>query len=79
MASYASAKNCKILDCQWFITTTFHDHHHKYFTANFGGYTTVWDRICGTVHKKFEDDFVKIKERPIVRPGRAGAEEAPAG
>ncbi len=53
---------------KWFITATFHDHHHKYFTANFGGYTTIWDRICGTVHKNFERDFVRIKERPIRAP-----------
>lgn len=63
---------------KWFITATFHDHHHKYFTANFGGYTTIWDRLCGTVHKRFESDFVKVKERPIVRPGKAGAAEAEA-
>ena len=50
---------------KWFITATFHDHHHRYFTANFGGYTTIWDRLCGTVHKNFERDFVRIKERPI--------------
>jgi Delta7-sterol 5-desaturase len=53
---------------KWFISATFHDHHHKYFTANFGGYTTVWDRLCGTVHKNFERDFVRIKERPIRVP-----------
>jgi sterol desaturase/sphingolipid hydroxylase (fatty acid hydroxylase superfamily) len=53
---------------KWFISATFHDHHHKYFTANFGGYTTVWDRLCGTVHKRFESDFVKIKERPLREP-----------
>ncbi len=48
---------------KWFITATFHDQHHKYFTANFGGYTTIWDRICGTMRPKFESDFVKIKDR----------------
>lgn len=42
---------------KWFITATFHDQHHKYFTANFGGYTTIWDRICGTMRPKFESDF----------------------
>ena len=52
---------------KWFITATFHDHHHRYFNYNFGGYTTVWDRICGTVRKNFDADFVKIKERPIGR------------
>lgn len=25
---------------KWFISTTFHDQHHRYFTGNFGGYTT---------------------------------------
>ncbi|MGE3691707.1 MAG: sterol desaturase family protein [Novosphingobium sp.] len=48
---------------KWFITATFHDQHHKYFTANFGGYTTVWDRICGTVRPKFEADYLKLKDR----------------
>jgi sterol desaturase/sphingolipid hydroxylase (fatty acid hydroxylase superfamily) len=42
---------------KWFITATFHDQHHKYFNYNFGGYTTVWDRICGTMRKKYEADF----------------------
>ncbi len=48
---------------KWFITATFHDHHHRYFNYNFGGYTTVWDRICGTVRPKFEEDFIRIKDR----------------
>lgn len=48
---------------KWFITTTFHDQHHKYFRWNFGGYTTIWDRLCGTVRNNYESDFDKIKER----------------
>jgi Delta7-sterol 5-desaturase len=48
---------------KWFITATFHDQHHKYFNWNFGGYTTVWDRICGTMRPKFEDDFAALKDR----------------
>lgn len=48
---------------KWFITATFHDQHHKYFNWNFGGYTTVWDRICGTNRKKFEADYDKVCER----------------
>jgi sterol desaturase/sphingolipid hydroxylase (fatty acid hydroxylase superfamily) len=48
---------------KWFITATFHDQHHKYFTANFGGYTTIWDRLCGTMRPKFEADFDKLKSR----------------
>lgn len=48
---------------KWFITATFHDQHHKYFNWNFGGYTTVWDRLCGTNRARFEDDFDKICDR----------------
>jgi sterol desaturase/sphingolipid hydroxylase (fatty acid hydroxylase superfamily) len=48
---------------KWFITATFHDQHHKYFNFNYGGYTTLWDRICGTQRKKYEEDFVMIKDR----------------
>jgi lathosterol oxidase len=46
---------------KWLITATFHDQHHRYFTGNFGGYTTIWDRICGTVRPRFENDFRKVK------------------
>lgn len=52
---------------KWFITTTFHDQHHRYFTANYGGYTTLWDRLCGTMRKKYEADFEKPR-----RPAAAG-------
>ncbi len=48
---------------KWFITATFHDQHHRYFTGNFGGYTTIWDRMCGTMRKKYESDFDAIKAR----------------
>jgi Delta7-sterol 5-desaturase len=48
---------------KWFITATFHDQHHKYFNYNFGGYTTVWDRMCGTMRTKYESDFEKITTR----------------
>ena len=50
---------------KWFISATFHDQHHRYFIGNFGGYTTIWDRLCGTMRKNFEGDFEKITTRPI--------------
>lgn len=48
---------------KWFISTTFHDQHHKYFNYNFGGYTTIWDWLCGTVRPKFVADFENPKGR----------------
>jgi sterol desaturase/sphingolipid hydroxylase (fatty acid hydroxylase superfamily) len=56
---------------KWFITTTFHDQHHKYFRWNFGGYTTIWDWLCGTVRPKFVADFEQLKAR-VAEPQSPG-------
>lgn len=48
---------------KWFISATFHDQHHHYFVGNYGGYTTIWDRLCGTMRTKYEADFDKAKNR----------------
>lgn len=62
---------------KWFITTTFHDQHHKFFNFNFGGYTTIWDYICGTTRKKYEADFDKNCERRSAPKARVGATAEP--
>jgi sterol desaturase/sphingolipid hydroxylase (fatty acid hydroxylase superfamily) len=48
---------------KWFITATFHDQHHRYFSCNYGGYTTIWDRLCATMRPKFEADYQQVIER----------------
>jgi lathosterol oxidase len=53
---------------KWFITTTFHDQHHKFFNYNFGGYSPLWDYLCGTVRKKYEVDFENPKARQAKAP-----------
>ena len=64
---------------KWFITTTFHDQHHKYFNYNFGGYTQIWDRLCGTMRKKYEADFENPKARQVkAQPAPVMATEVPA-
>lgn len=63
---------------KWFITATFHDQHHRFFKGNYGGYTTVWDRLCGTVRPTFEADFDKVTSRPIQRLAVGGARAAKA-
>jgi lathosterol oxidase len=45
---------------KWFIPASFHDEHHHYFTGNFGGYTTIWDRLCGTMRPKYEANFDRV-------------------
>lgn len=52
---------------RWFITATFHDQHHKYFRWNFGGYTPIWDFICGTARARYLTDFDELKARPRQR------------
>lgn len=60
---------------KWFITTTFHDQHHRYFKGNYGGYTTIWDHICDTVRPNYPADFDRLKARlnspePVVATNR---------
>jgi sterol desaturase/sphingolipid hydroxylase (fatty acid hydroxylase superfamily) len=56
---------------KWFISATFHDQHHRYFTGNYGGYTTIWDRLCGTVRPNFEADFERITTQHIRKANRS--------
>ena len=63
---------------KWFITSTFHDQHHKYFLVNFGGYTTIWDRLCGTMRPTFEADFDAVKARAQAGPVGTTAPKAEA-
>lgn len=46
----------------WFITPMFHDQHHQFFRCNYGAFTTIWDRVFGTVRPRFEQDFDRLKE-----------------
>ncbi|MGE3690691.1 MAG: sterol desaturase family protein [Novosphingobium sp.] len=48
-----------------FIASTFHDQHHQYFRFNYGGFSTVWDRICGTMRPKYEADFASPRARML--------------
>ena len=41
------------------------DQHHQFFTCNYGAFTTIWDRLFGTVRGRFEQDFVALKGRRL--------------
>lgn len=62
---------------KWFITATFHDQHHRYFNYNYGGYTTIWDWICGTVRPKYLADYDRIKSRADQPPAAAPVAASP--
>ncbi|KAI9329558.1 fatty acid hydroxylase superfamily-domain-containing protein [Obelidium mucronatum] len=39
---------------KWFMSSLFHEVHHQKVACHYGGFTTVWDRVFGTVHRDFE-------------------------
>ena len=41
----------------WFTTCTFHDQHHRDPGYNHGFYTTLWDRLFGTLHPDYQEEF----------------------
>ncbi len=60
---------------KWFITATFHDQHHRFFKGNYGGFTPIWDFICGTVRPTYLRDFERITSRRIQKTDPAVAGE----
>lgn len=36
------------------VCTSYHDQHHELFHWNYGNYTSVWDRLHGTLHPKYD-------------------------
>lgn len=54
----------------------FHDLHHSTFRTNFGHYFSIWDRICGTIHPRYDAKVEEWEARLAAarRPGRMPAE-----
>lgn len=51
---------------KWFNTSVNHNMHHKFFTGNYGLYFTFWDRIMGTVHPHYEENYEEVTGRKAV-------------
>ncbi len=47
----------------WSNTATHHNLHHKYVNCNYSLYFNVWDRIMGTNHARYHDEFEAVIER----------------
>ncbi|MEQ7154516.1 sterol desaturase family protein [Brevundimonas aurifodinae] len=39
----------------WLNTATGHNQHHRTFRSNYGLYTTIWDRLMGTLHPRYAE------------------------
>ncbi|MBL7778254.1 MAG: sterol desaturase family protein [Chitinophagales bacterium] len=48
---------------KWSNTSTHHNMHHKYVTSNYGLYFNIWDRVFGTNHPHYTEEFEKVKAR----------------
>ncbi len=48
---------------KWMQSPIFHDQHHQYFSCNYGGFTTIWDRAFKTLRPRMEQDFERLKKR----------------
>ena len=46
---------------RWHNTSVHHNMHHRLVRCNYGLYYNVWDRIMGTNHAKYTEEFEKVK------------------
>ncbi|WP_417682372.1 sterol desaturase family protein [Roseibium sp.] len=43
------------------VCVTFHDQHHSRFKYNFANFFSVWDRLCGTIDPKYDEQVKKFE------------------
>lgn len=48
---------------KWYLSSQFHDVHHQKVKCNYGGFTTLWDFLCGTVYYEYDDMVNNLAER----------------
>lgn len=51
---------------KWINTSVSHNMHHQYFKGNYGLYFTLWDRLMGTMNKKYDQMFNEVTSRKKV-------------
>ncbi len=44
-------------------SVTFHDLHHSTFNYNYANHFSIWDRVMGTVHPKYDEAVVAMETR----------------
>ncbi|PWT75913.1 MAG: sterol desaturase [Bacteroidetes bacterium] len=51
---------------KWINTSISHNQHHQFFRGNYGLYTTIWDRMFGTLRDDYDRQFDEVKSRRLV-------------
>ena len=49
----------------WMNKSAFHNQHHRTYKYNFGLYTTIWDRVHGTLHPHAERLYDQATTNPV--------------
>jgi lathosterol oxidase len=48
---------------KWLNTSVAHNMHHKYFVKNYGLWTTIWDRMMGTMNVRYDEVYQQTTEK----------------
>lgn len=51
------------------ICITYHDQHHELYNWNFGNYTSIWDRVHGTLHPDYDRLVAKRAGETVAEKG----------
>ncbi len=50
------------------VCTSYHDQHHELYTWNYGNYSSVWDRLHGTLHPSYDETVDKWAAKASEKP-----------
>ena len=53
---------------------TFHDMHHSTFNYNYANHFSIWDRMMGTLHPRYDDAVVAMEAKIAGAPGSREAD-----
>lgn len=56
---------------RWLNTSTHHNMHHHYGRGNYGLYFNLWDRLAGTNHKHYGEEFKHVTQRSKLQKSNA--------
>ncbi|WP_417694497.1 sterol desaturase family protein [Roseibium sp.] len=60
------------------LCTTYHDLHHSQFHYNFGNFLSLWDRLMGTVHPRYDGIVETIETTGEIPTARETRVQRPA-
>jgi sterol desaturase/sphingolipid hydroxylase (fatty acid hydroxylase superfamily) len=59
---------------RFLLTPTHHDLHHSSVDYNFGFYSSFWDRLMGTNHPRYAEEFGRVVSRRADEPAARAAQ-----